>query len=345
MPKTKLIALLIAGLTAVLAILLIAGGLGDDSAQRETTTGTSSESAQVQVDSSLRSFFPSTDFANASVDVSQIISGGPGKDGIPALLNPVFDNIRETEIDDSVQAIVYEGQTQTRVYPYNILNWHEIVNDTVDGKNIAVTFCPLCGSALIFDRDVDNETIELRVSGYLRESNMIMYDVATETLWQQATGEAVVGQKLGTTLDLVKFQLLTVGEIKQRHPDALILSTNTGHDRNYDRNPYAGYDENDRFFYRPSEVDTSYPIKEIFAAFRHEGTSYALPWERLTNGETITYSSQADTEIVISKQDGELTITSSDQEIPFYFEMWFSWAAQHQDRDSAVVINEQGEAV
>lgn len=291
------------------------------------------------LDSVLYASFSKTDFSKTSVELSTILNGGPGKDGIPALTNPSFEGISDTKIDGDVQAIIYEGESQTRVYPYSILNWHEIVNDTVDGDEIAVTFCPLCGSAIVYDRKLDGQTLQLGVSGFLRESNMIMYDRSTETLWQQATGEAIIGEQLGSSLDLLEFQLSTVGEAADKHPDAIILSTNTGHSRDYDRNPYSGYSEGEGFVFSPSVTDRTYGVKDIFVAFRHGGLSYATPWLDITNGESFSYEDETNS-FVFSKHDGDLSITTPEGErVPFYFEMWFSWAVQHQDRSAAVVID------
>src|SRR3989344_4868604 len=143
-----------------------------------------------------------TDTGKSSIDQSKIVSGGPGKDGIPAISNPKFVDIGDEELSDSTSGILINLNKQTRFYPFNILVWHEIVNDSIEGSYIAVTFCPLCGSAIVFDRRVGDEILEFGVSGLLYESNLLMYDKKTESLWSQVLGEAVVGSYTGTKLAL-----------------------------------------------------------------------------------------------------------------------------------------------
>ena len=280
----------------------------------------------------LRQSFPNTDFSRADPSIANVLSGGPAKDGIPALDNPAFVPVSEFARPDNVQALLLEGSTETKAYPYNILVWHEIVNDTIDGEPVAVTFCPLCGSAIVFDRVLPGgEATTFGVSGGLLESNLVMFDRSTETLWQQSTGKALAGTHFGHQLALHKFQLLSVGEIKAQHPSAVILSENTGHRRDYVSNPYGGYDQDDRFVFRPSFNDPRYFAKDIFVAFTVDGSPAAAPWLALENGRT--YTTDVDGKpVTLTKTDNNLEITGPDNSsIPFYFEMWFSWAVQHQD--------------
>ncbi|PJE65197.1 hypothetical protein COU91_03105 [Candidatus Saccharibacteria bacterium CG10_big_fil_rev_8_21_14_0_10_47_8] len=276
--------------------------------------------------------FPKTDWSKADPTISKALSGGPGKDGIPAIDEPKFEPIGNFKHSDSVQAIVIEDKDTVRVYPYNILTWHEIVNDTVNGKPLAITFCPLCGSAIVYNRTLPDGVSTFGVSGALIESNMVMFDRGSETLWQQSTGQALAGRHFGQKLELVKFQLLTVGEIKSKYSNAQIMSENTGHSRDYARNPYSGYEDSDDFFFSPSDTDKRYPSKSIFVVFDVDGTSVAVPWLELKNEQV--YDTQVNGQTIkLSKSDNELTITKSDgAEIPFYFEMWFSWAVQYQDK-------------
>ena len=277
----------------------------------------------------LHTDFPRTDWSQIDPQISDALPGGPGRDGIPALDAPTFIPIETFTHGAEVPAIWLEAGDVVKVYPYNILNWHEIVNDTVDGVPVAVTFCPLCGSAIVFDRRVEGEVLTFGVSGSLLESNMIMFDRETETLWQQSTGEALAGTYFGARLELVPFQLSTVGEIARQHPTALILSEQTGYQRNYARNPYAGYTENDRFIFSPSRVDVAYPPKQIFAVFRADDTPVGMPWKHLAHGQQYE-TTVGDTTYSISRNSDALTITdTTGATVPFYYEMWFSFAVQH----------------
>ena len=294
--------------------------------------GDSSDAPELEIPRFLLQSFPETDWSRADPAIADALSGGPPVDGIPAIDDPSFVPISEFGNPDSVRALVVVGDTEVKAYPYNILVWHEIVNDTVDGTPIAVTFCPLCGSAVVFERMLPGgEASTFGVSGGLLESNMIMFDRATETLWQQSTGKALAGRHYPHELELHPFQLLTVGEIRKLHPDAVILSDNTGFARDYSGNPYGGYDESDDFYFQPSDVDARYPAKEIFVAFTANDTKVAARWLAFENGRT--YETTVNGELVsLTKTDGELTITGADgAEIPFYFEMWFSWAVQNSD--------------
>lgn len=275
--------------------------------------------------------FPITDWTNANQRLQNALSGGPSKDGIPAIDTPTFIPLASYDRSDDVQAIVLEDSGQTKVYPYNILTWHEIVNDTVAGQPVAVTFCPLCGSAIVFDRMLhDGSVSTFGVSGGLLESNMIMYDRETESLWQQSTGESLAGTHVGARLAHVPFQLLTLGEVRNAHPNALVLSENTGHNRDYARNPYSGYEEDHTaFYFPPSDFDTRFPQKEIMVVVRDGDTVLTTPWAalRTSGNKTASVASQSYTFTVTA---GELTVTDdAGTVLPFYFEMWFSVAVQY----------------
>ena len=305
----------------------------------EPLHGTDSALSVLEADSAdhipsfLKRSFPDTDFSTADPALQNALSGGPPKDGIPALTDPEFIPITAFDRADTIQAIVMKDDEQIKVYPYNILNWHEIVNDTVAGVPVAITFCPLCGSAIVFDRTLPDGTVTtFGVSGGLLESNMIMYDRSTESLWQQSTGKGLAGEHVGAELSLVTFQLMSIGDIKERWPDALVLSENTGHIRAYGRNPYSGYDEdNDQFIFAPSSLDARFPAKEIMVVFRVDETAVATPWLAFADG-TEKEAVVGEETVTLKKEAGELTITdSTGKEIPFYFEMWFSFAVQHEN--------------
>jgi len=285
----------------------------------------------ITIPSSLTREFENTDFSQADSSVENIISGGPGKDGIPSIDDPDFIPLSENTRPDSVQAIVMKDGDGVKVYPYNILIWHEIVNDTVNDTPVAVTFCPLCGSAIAFDRSLPNGVTTFGVSGYLIESNMVMYDRDTESLWQQSTGKALAGEYFGEQLEHVPFQLMTLGDVREKYTDALVLSEDTGYGRNYGQNPYAGYDESDNFIFPPSEQNDRYDSKEIFVVFRVDDTVAGVPWKSMQNGDS--FSMEVDTTMItLEKEDSELSVTTSDGEtIPFYFEMWFSFITQNDD--------------
>src|SRR6056297_2014046 len=165
-------------LSAAVVILAVAvlGGLYLVLDTRDEETAQQNESvATADASPALLQSGLNVDFSQASIDLSKILNGGPGKDGIPALTNPDFVTIDESRINDDTQIIVVQNGDEVKFYPYSILVWHEIVNDDVNGKPLAITFCPLCGSAIVFDRELDNMVVDFGVSGFLYESNMLMY--------------------------------------------------------------------------------------------------------------------------------------------------------------------------
>lgn len=291
----------------------------------------------VQVPLFLSHSFPNTDFSDANPALASALSGGPVKDGIPAINDPAFIPLADYNRPGQIQAIVMNDNGIRKVYPYNILNWHEIVNDTVNDVPVSITFCPLCASAIVYDRTLPDGTVTtLGVSGGLLESNMIMYDRANEDLWQQSTGESLAGEFTGTKLDLVEFQLLTLADVRDRYPDALVLSEETGHRRDYGRNPYSRYVENDSFEFAPSNLDASFKPKEIMVVFRVDDIPVATPWLSFADG-SVKEATISGKDLTLQKIDRELSIVTSEGErIPFYFEMWFSFAVQHDE--SAFVI-------
>jgi hypothetical protein len=186
-----------------------------------------------------------TDFSKHTVPLSEIISGGPGKDGIPPLDRPTFQTLAEaaTWLRDQEPVIALEIAGEARAYPLQILIWHEIVNDIVGGVPVTVTFCPLCNTAIVFDRRLDGTVYDFGVSGNLRHSDLIMWDRQTESWWQQATGEAIVGELAGTRLTALPASIISWREFRNTWPGSTVLSRDTGFRRAYGQNPYVGYDE------------------------------------------------------------------------------------------------------
>jgi hypothetical protein len=197
-----------------------------------------------------RGEWPGTDFSVTNVDDwSEIISGGPPRDGIPALSEPGFIAVSdETRLSDRepVIAVEIEGE-RPRAYPIRYLTWHEIVNDEIGGIPLAVTFCPLCNSGPTFDRRVDGRVLTFGVTGKLRSSDMVMYDRETESWWQQAVGEGIVGEMTGVELVQLPTWMEGWAEFRARNPDGLVMDE-PDWNRSYGRNPYVGYDSSARPF-------------------------------------------------------------------------------------------------
>ena len=183
-----------------------------------------------------------TNFEMMSVSPDSILSGGPPKDGIPSIDAPKFVPVADAGLDDREPVIGLEIDGDARAYPLSILTWHEIVNDTVGDRPVIVTYCPLCNAALVFDRTVAGEPVEFGTTGKLRNSDLVMYDRASESWWQQFTGEAIAGERLGDRLELLPSRLESWADFRERHPDGRVLVPNDPNFRDYGRNPYVGYD-------------------------------------------------------------------------------------------------------
>lgn len=284
--------------------------------------------------------FPETDWTRLDPRLAEALSGGPSKDGIPALDSPTFVPLESFTLSDAVEAIVLRDGSEVKVYPYNILIWHEIVNDRIGDTPVAVTFCPLCGSAIVYERNIHGDETTLGVSGHLLESNMIMYDRKTESLWQQSTGEALAGKQFGTTLTIFPMQLMTIGEVRKYFPRARVLSDNTGYQRDYTRNPYAGYEKSNEFYFPVTVQNITLHSKTITVVFNSGDRVGVIPWSLIKEDRAypVTLNEKAYT---LHKKSGELTITGQDGEkVPFYFEMWFSVFAQHGDTVEVLLDND-----
>ncbi len=233
-----------------------------------------------------------TDFSRHSVPLEEIVSGGPPKDGIPAIDHPRFVPVAEANRwlngREPVVALVERGEA--KAYPLQILLWHEIVNDVVGGRPVAVTYCPLCNTALTFDRRLDGTVLDFGTTGRLRHSDLVMYDRRTESWWQQATGEGIVGRHAGRRLEPVSAPLVNWQTFKATYPEGRVLSRETGFDRPYGSNPYSRYDDPKGspiagFFRR--QVDQRLPAMERVVTVTLGGKDVAYPFSELRNRRVI----------------------------------------------------------
>jgi len=209
-----------------------------------------------------------TDFSKIVIPLDEIVSGGPPKDGIPAIDDPRFVSVRDADhwLDDREPVVVLDIGGEARAYPLQILMWHEIVNDVAGDVPVAVTFCPLCNSGLIFDRRLDGQVLDFGVSGMLRYSDMIMFDRQTESWWQQFLGQAIVGELTGAQLTFLPARLESWERFAARHPEGEVLVPNNPNSRSYGANPYVGYDgERFPFLYRGDYPEGIEPMARVVA--------------------------------------------------------------------------------
>lgn len=225
-----------------------------------------------------------TDFSKHSVPYSEILSGGPPKDGIPAIDEPRFISVDEADewLRDREPVVFVQVGHEARAYPIQILMWHEIVNDTVGGEPLLVTFCPLCNTAIAFKRTFNEQVLDFGTTGRLRYSNLIMYDRQTETWWQQATGDAIAGEHTGAQLEFYPASMISWADFKELYPDGKVLSRDTGHPRNYGRNPYYGYDDINQtpFLFNGTTPDQLPPMARVLTIDMN-GEAVAYPYDVL----------------------------------------------------------------
>lgn len=251
-----------------------------------------------------------TDWTRRTIDTGEILSGGPPRDGIPSIDDPQFVSFAEAEawLAGNEPVIALEINGDARAYPLQIMTWHEIANDEVGGIPVVVTFCPLCNSALVFDRRLCDEVFDFGVSGLLRNSDLIMYDRTSESLWQQFTGEGIIGDYAGAQLTFLPSQLVSFDDFRAAYPDGVVLSRDTGFNRAYGRNPYAGYDTIDQPFLFRGPTDERLPAiaRVVTVSLPEENIDVAYPLETLAAAGVIN-DRQGNTDLVVFHQPGTAT--------------------------------------
>ena len=254
-----------------------------------------------------------TDFSRHTVPYSGIMSGGVPRDGIPPVYDPKHVTIEDADtwIEDQEPVVALEIAGDARAYPLQILTWHEIANDIVGDVPVAVTFCPLCNSAIAFDRRLDGVVHTFGVSGNLRNSDLIMWDHETQTWWQQLTGEAIIGSLAGRKLAILPAPIVSYADFKQAHPDGVVLSRETGHSRAYGSNPYAGYDKVDDppFLFR-GDLDGRLLPKERVAAVTIDGVDTAFPYSVLREEGAVNHK-VGETDFVVFYKPGTVSALDS----------------------------------
>ncbi len=223
--------------------------------------------ANGQVDRRVQAVWPDMDWSNATVPLDEIMSGGVPRDGIPPVYNPRFETAAASGIPLSEPVVAVEIDGVARAYPLRYMTAHEIVNDQLGGVPVAVTYCPLCNSAIVFDRRQGGETRTFGVSGLLRKSDLIMWDHESESLWQQFQGQAIAGPLAGAELSVFPSRITSLQDFAERHPEGRLLAP-PSNDYPYGRNPYVGYDKlnSKPFLYRGDLPRGVAPMQRVVVA-------------------------------------------------------------------------------
>ena len=268
------------------------------------------------------------------VPLDEIMSGGPPKDGIPAIMDPrVVDSGHADFLEDDDRVLGLSLNGLARAYPIMILNYHEIVNDHL-GESVIVTFCPLCGTGIAFSGSVDGEDLTFGVSGLLYNSDVLMYDHRTESLWSQIAAQAISGEKKGATLERLPITHTTWGDWRQRYPNTTVLSMDTGYSRNYYRDPYRGYAASEGIAFPVSHRDDRLPPKDLVIGLEIDGMFKAYPLSRLPEGVSRLQDSFAGQAVTVEYDLENVTgrvIGANGEEIPTFLAFWFAWIAFHPD--------------
>ncbi|WP_052702108.1 DUF3179 domain-containing protein [Marinomonas sp. S3726] len=290
------------------------------------------------------SFFeqwPKTDFTKSSVNLEEVMFGGPGKDGIPAIDSPKFVSLDEatTRLNDTDPIIGVVIKGEAKAYPLRVLIWHEIVNDVIADVPVAVTYCPLCNTSIVFDRRIGQKVLDFGTTGNLRHSDLIMYDRQTQSWWQQYEGNAIVGDLVGTNLRVLASRLESFADFKKRAPNGQVLVPNNPAFRDYNRNPYVGYDSSALpFLFKGKLPKNLTPMMRVIAV---DGLAVSLPLlsqqQNVKQGDLSFswhkgQSSVLDTSDIGQGRDvGNVLVTRNGEDVPYIVTFAFAYFAFNPD--------------
>lgn len=307
---------------------------------RPLTSGTSSPAAPRESNREIMVTDGDDGPVRHSISLDEVQSGGPPKDGIPSIDDPQFISTAAADewLSDDEPGLGVTHDGTARFYPYQILVWHEIVNEAINGDPLLVTYCPLCRTGIVFERVIDGQAVEFGVSGKLWRSNLLMYnrgpDGEEDSLWSQVLGEAVVGPRTGETLEIVPSDTVRYGQWKQTYPETQVLSRETGTSRSYGRDPYGDYYSSDRVSFGASFDDDRLHPKEIVLGVEVDGQYKAYHEPSLPTGTMDDAFAGVDIEIETA-ENGQVRMyrlqEGERQQLPYVRGFWFSWLAVHPD--------------
>lgn len=272
-------------------------------------------------------------FDNLQVPRDEILHGGPPKDGIPALTEPINVTVSEADFINSDQRVVgVIVNDQARAYPIGILNWHEAINDVLGDTPILIVYCPLCDSVSVTDRRLNNKTHEFGISGLLRNSNVLLFDRADDSLWSQLGFQAISGPNAGKSLThLDNWELTTFKDWTERYPDSTVVSFNTGlEDQDYNINPYGDYSQTDYLMFPVDVSDDRLNLKDRIIAIKFGNTTKAYPLTEIQRSVNGIVSDTIEGEVIIlesSDQTNSVRIVQAPYDALVAHTFWFAWAA------------------
>jgi hypothetical protein len=271
------------------------------------------------------------DLSNATVPVAEILPDGPPRDGIPAIDRPQFVNASEVDfLRDEDRVLSVKINNETRAYPLRILVWHEIVNDQIGDRAIAVTYCPLAGTGMVFDRRVNGRNVSFGVSGLLYQSDLVMYDRETESLWPQVAMKAVSGAQAGAGLHWLPSENTTWHVWRTAHRDGKVLSTQTGYSRDYRGEAYRSYERSNETMFPVKWIRLELSKKSwvIGMIINDQAKAYALDdLEKEQRVQDNVANTQIELAYNRATRSAEIVDKQNGQPIPFTIAYWFAWQA------------------
>ena len=279
------------------------------------------------------------DLSDSLLDSQKILSGGPPRDGIPAIDNPRFTDAAAAgwlAPDARVMGVVHNGIA--KAYPIAILDWHEIVNDRFGSgpdNALVITYCPLCGTGVVYRAAPAGKTLSFGVSGLLYNSDVLLYDRQTESLWSQLQNRAVTGEYKGQALQMVPSWYTTWQSWQAQYPQTQVLSRETGFNRNYDRSPYGDYDTSTNLYFPVEFLSQAYHPKERVLGLELNGQFKAYPFAELAktgpSGEIRDTFAKQQLRIRYDaeQRSGRIWLAGTEQELPVVNSFWFAWYTFH----------------
>ena len=277
------------------------------------------------------------DITDPLIPKDEIHHGGPPRDGIPSIDSPAFVPIDEAAFvadDDRVLGISSNGVA--KAYPIKILDWHEIVNDEFNGKPVVISYCPLCGTGMAFDANVGGQARSFGVSGLLYNSDVLLYDRESESLWSQILRTSVSGPLKGETLEQIPMAHTTWRDWREHNPGTLVLSNQTGHSRDYSRSPYSGYEASNRIWFPVKNQSQRYHPKELVIGLNLDGKTKAYPFTELAKSTNMIDDKLGLTDLKVEFDAANRTgrvLDKDGNEIPTTIAFWFAWYAFFPDTE------------